>query len=664
MLSFSQVILLAFITFLPLNLFSQQVNWADSVIEYSSQKSPKAFAAIQVLGKPNRYPNPAFSTCAWSPEYSEERKLEYLSVGFKSPIVAKQLLIVENNNSGHILEIWISGNGKSRKIYQRTNPPSGGGGRLFIASLKDNVDLITGIKIIFDQPERLNTYQIDAIGLSESTEPVSLTINTAPTSSDFKAVSLGPVINTPYDEVCPIISPDGKSLYFDRKQHPNNIGAAKNDDIWLSELVGSSWSTPVNIGAPLNNEDHNFMCSLSPDGNTALVGNIYGSEQSGVSLSYRSAAGWSSPVAVKIDNFNNQNQYNEFTLSTDGSVMVMSLETPEGNGLLDLYVSFLKADKSYTTPRSIGNQINTAGNEMTPFLAADGKTLYFSSNGFPGYGNQDIFMAKRLDNSWTNWTEPMNLGSEVNTPEWDVYYSIDAKGEYAYFSSSKTTGTNLDLFRIQLPPEAQPNNVMWLKGRVSDRSSDSTISAQLTIVSLDNPEIANSLNSSIEKGYNTILQQLGNYQITINADGYYAADTIVAIQLLTDYNEVVKDFSLVPMKEGVIITMKNILFKVNSSILEDTSFAEIDKVVKFMVDNPKIELEIRGHTNGVCDDDYCNSLSTKRAKAVVDYCIARGIEPTRLTWKGLGKTEPIADNKTAAGRQANQRVEFMVTKVK
>ena len=660
------VLCLLLLVFSNLLVKAQEIIWASAVVHFSSEKSNKAFGAIQVIGKPNRYPNPAFSTCAWSPEYNESRSEEFIEVTFEHAVIGKQILVVENNNSGHIKSIQIVFEDKTTKqVYIRTSQAISGPGRLFVAGIKDNLKPIQGIKIVFDQPELMNTYQIDAIGISTSTEPPMLSINTTPDPLNNKAISLGPNVNSPFDEVYPIISPDGSTIYFDRKVHPGNIGMAKNDDIWVAQKIDGNWAEAENIGPPLNNENHNFICSISPDGNTALVGNVYLpaiGNGAGVSLTHKKMDGWTLPQPVKINNFSNLNQYNEFCISGDRGIMVMSLETSAGKGLLDLYVSFLQADGSYSTPKNFGSAINTAGNEMTPFLAADGKTIYFSSNGFPGYGNQDIFMAKRLDNSWTNWTEPLNLGSEVNTPEWDVYYSIDAKGEIAYFSSSKTNGTNLDIFSIKLPPQAKPEDVLWLKGVVSDRITSLPINADLTIKTISEPINFGFTNSSISSGYALILQQFGSYQIQISADGYYVNDTVITIDSLIGFDEIIKNFSLIPRKEGLIIEMKNILFKVNSSVLEDSSFQEIDKIVRFMKSNNGVAIEIRGHTNGLCDDDYCNMLSEKRAKAVVEYLIDSGIERNRLAYKGLGKTQPIADNKTVAGRQANQRVEFMITK--
>lgn len=645
----------------------QDIIWADSVLSFSSQKSNKAFSAKQALGKPSKYPNPGHTTCAWSPEYADLRSNEFLEVNFRNPVLAKQIVIVENSNSGHIQSIYIKDDVHSEKlVYQREASTIAGGGRLFVLSMNTNDLFIRTVKLVMDKPESLNTYQIDAIGLTTYTGEIKIALNELKDSLNYRSESLGININSGFDEVYPIISPDGKTLYFDRKLHPENIGDKRNDDIWLSVFTDNSWNPAVNVGPPLNNINHNFLCSISPDGNTALVGSDYtnpSSEDPGVSLTYKTKTGWTIPVPIKVHDFKNLNQYNEFTLAANGATLVMSSETQEGYGLLDLYVSFMQADGSFSKPMNLGRDINTAGNEMTPFLAADGKTLYFSSTGFPGYGFQDIFMSRRLDNSWKNWSEPLNLGSTVNTPEWEAYYTIDAQGQYAYFSTSNTAGSNLDIFRIKLPPSAKPENILWLKGIVSDRISGDAISAQISYSSLVDSTINGISNTTTIAGYAVILPQSDSYNVTISADHYYTTDTTIMINALSSFSEIIQNFTLIPKKTGVIIEMRNILFAINSSILEDTSFVELDKVVKFLKQNPGVEIEIRGHTNSLCDDNYCLSLSSKRAKSVMDYFISGGIPASRLTYKGFGKSVPIADNKTASGRQKNQRVEFMITKI-
>lgn len=646
--------------------YSQTIYWADSIVSYSSQKSEKAFSASQVIGKPSKFPNPGHTTCAWSPEFSDLRSNEFIEVSLPAPIVAKQLVVVENSNSGHIQSIFVyDEKHNERLVYTRSNDYKIGGGRLFILALRENMNTVNGIKLVLDKPESLNTYQIDAIGITDALTELKIELNEIVDSLNYKAESLGSNVNSGFDEVYPIIAPDGRTLYFDRKLHPENLGDKKNDDIWTSIKEGEQWAKATNIGPPLNNSNHNFLCSISPDGNVALVGSDYTNplaEDPGVSLTYKTETGWSIPVGIKVNGFKNLNQYNEFSLAPDGTTLIMSSETNEGFGLLDLYVSFLLENGSFSTPINLGKNLNTAGNEMTPFLAADGKTLFFSSTGFPGYGFQDIYMSRRLDNSWINWTEPINLGKNVNTPEWEAYYTIDAHGEYAYFSTSNTEGSNLDIFRIKLPPTVKPENILWLKGIVSDRITGAKVAARIEYKCVTDSLVRGNSNTTTTDGYAIILPQSASYNIMISADNYYTGDTSLVINALESYSEIVQNFTLIPKQKGVIIEMRNILFGINSSVLEDTSFTELDKVVKFLKQNPGVEIEIRGHTNSLCDDNYCIILSSKRAKSVMDYFISMGIPASRLTFKGLGKSVPIADNKTAAGRQINQRVEFMITK--
>jgi len=650
-------------------VIAQQIIWSDTVIAFSSEKSDKLFSAKQATGPPNRYPNPAFTTCAWSPTFHEGRDSEFIQVGFPKPVVGKEIFIVENHMAGHIRAVYamISGAGE-KMIYKRpANAVIDQYGRMLVIPISSNTAPVVALKLVLDPPALMNTYQIDAIGISEVKGTPLPEIHLA--IQEFPAIAerLGNAVNSAYDEVYPVVAPDGKTLYFDRKLHPQNIGDQKADDIWYSRHLSGTWTEAVNLGGPLNNDSHNFLCSISPDGNSALVGNTYAGDAiigGGVSETFRVDGKWTAPKPVRIDAFENINPYNEFHLSPGGDILIMSIETAAGTGLLDICVSFRAEDGSFSKPLNIGKNINTAGNEMTPFLAADGKTLYFSSNGFPGFGNQDIYMAKRLDDTWQHWTEPLNLGPEVNTPEWDVYFSIDAKGAFGYFSSSKSAVTNLDIYRIKMPPELQPGNVYWLKGVISDKITGEALEATLNFKIEPSAGPVSSGSSNAEGDYALILPGAGTYRLLIKAEGYLSTDTLIDLAELAEFNEAIRNFQLIPARAGVIVQIPDILFKVNSHLLEDTSFQALDRIVQFLQLNAGVSIEIRGHTNGLCDADYCNSLSERRAKQVATYITEAGIEPGRLTYKGYGKTMPIADNKTPEGRQANQRVEFMITGIK
>lgn len=643
---------------------SQEIEWADTVLGFSSQKSEKLFAADQALGLPSKAPFFGFSPCTWSPAFDTSRSSEYLSVGFGNPLRAKQAVVIENYLPGHIQSIdCIDSAGIMHNIYTRNTEESGlPMGRIFTCPLSGTL-AVYGIRITSDRASRFNTYQIDAIGISMSDAGLTIPFRVVQDTAHYVAQSLGSAVNTPYDEVYPVISPDGSMLYFDRKSAPQNEGPDRNDDIWFSRLTGSGWSPAERMGPPLNNEAPNFLCSISPDGNTALVGNVYTGNDAGagVSIAHKTDSGWAMPQVVHVDDFQNLSKYNEFSLSAGGNILLMSIETPGSHGLRDIYVSFLSASGNFSKPLNLGAVVNTAGEEMSPFLAADDKTLYYASNGLPGYGQQDIFMTRRLDDTWQHWSIPVNLGTSINTADWEAYYTIDAKGEFAYFCSARANGSNLDIYRIRLPGEAKPDFIAMLKGKITDASDGSILPANINYTNLDDSVSGGYSLSTSEVPYSLVLPYRSKYNIHIHANGYYDADTVIDLHNLTQFAEIVKNFTLIPKRTGAIIEMRNILFKANSADLEDTSHAELYKIFLFLQNNPGVHIEIRGHTNGLCDDAYCLQLSAKRAKAVADYLVTEGIEADRITWKGYGKTQPVADNSTAEGRQKNQRVEFMIT---
>ncbi len=298
---------------------AQQVEWADKVVEFSSQKSDKVFSAQQVLGIPSKLPVPGHSTCAWMPDYSETRNAEYIKVSFKKPFAARQIVVPENFNPGHVQKIFIY-DSLNRETLIYTKPKTSivaDAGRLFYVGVNSLTHKIYSVKVEFDKPDKFNPYQIDAVGLTASAQPIVLEIYEIEEMNKFNSENLGPSINTSYDEIYPIISPDGNRLYFDRKLHPQNTGDQKNDDIWFSDIRNNVWVDAKNVGAPLNNIAHNFLCSISPDGNIALLGNTYTGSGAGpgVSIAYQTDKGWDMPEPVRIKNYQNLSEYNEFSLA-------------------------------------------------------------------------------------------------------------------------------------------------------------------------------------------------------------------------------------------------------------------------------------------------------------------------------------------------------------
>lgn len=241
--------------------------------------------------------------------------------------------------------------------------------------------------------------------------------------------------------ILPLLSPDGRRLYVDRKHHPQNTGGTRDpDEIWYVErLPTGEWSELRNLGPPLNTPGSDVLCALSPDGTEALVFGIYrpdGSKQAGFSVSRWTDSGWGSPQPLRIRNFYNLSQHYYATWSPDRRVLILSLQCLDSYGGLDLYVSFYDSlQGEWTEPENMGSTLNTSGMEGSPFIAPDGQTLYFFSTGHRGFGGMDLFMSRRLDETWKHWGTPLNLGPEINTTGDEASISLTPHGDTAYIVS-------------------------------------------------------------------------------------------------------------------------------------------------------------------------------------------------------------------------------------
>ncbi len=649
---------------------SQNVQWASRVIEFSSQAGEKAGSAQQVLGKPNVLPRFYDSPCSWTPFREENVEGEWIKVEFAKAMSIRQIAIAENHNPGAVSHIYVFDiTGKEHSVYRndstRVIPDMG---RMLRVKIPLTAYKVKSLKLVLNTKNVMGWNQIDAIGISDSDTPIEGEINLVKDLVfDGKPQNLGTGINSRYDEIMPVISPDGKTLYFDRKDHPENSSAPEkvNDDIWFSIIeTGSVWSRATNVGSPLNNDGHNFLAAISPDGNMALLGNIYeadGSMTSGVSLSTRKASGWTFPERVPVQNYFNRNRYSEFHMGTDSRTIVMAIERDDCQGGKDLYVCFKKPDGLWTEPQNLGTIVNSAGTEMSPFLAADGKTLYFSSNGFSGYGGQDMFLTRRLDDSWKNWSEPQNLGTSINSAAWDAYYSIPASGEYAYFSSEAHSIGKTDIFRIRLPKELKPDPVVLVSGKVMDEKSRTPIEAEIVYEDLvTGEEIGTATSNPLTGEYKIVLPGGRKYGFRAKAPRYLSVNENLDLTHILEYEEMNKDLFLVPVRKGETVILNNIFFSPQSAELTKESKPELNRVVEFMKENPTVTIEICGHTDNSCSEDYCSKLSTERARSVANFVMIQGIPKSRLSYRGYGSRKPIADNNTKEGKQKNRRVEFTI----
>ena len=449
-----------------------QVQWASKLIDFSSeykseliQENSTRCSAVQVLGYPNvsKYGE---SSLAWSPAKQQAGK-EFVTVGFSTPQTVQQVIVGETFNAGSVCEIILYDNsGKKYTVYENKNP----------SFVKKYNDLLTYFKIkpVYNVNKLkliLNTdaigggQEIDCIGISSTTAPYIHNINVIKYSETVgQPENLGPNINSQFYDHLPLISPDASMLYFIRKLTNEENSQKFDDDIYVSQIMPSGkFSNAQNIGPPLNNQTSNFVCFISRDNNRLYVANKYiknTHNYTGLSVSSKLKNGeWSKPKSLDIPNLYNKNEFAHYHMSLDENIALMCVQRDDSYGDLDIYVSQKYSDGEWSSPKNLGPIINTVGAEGSVFLAADGRTLYFSSTGHPGFGSYDMFMSKRLDDSWTNWSKPLNLGNKINTEEMDIYYTIPAAGDYAYFSSGLSYFGKNDLYRIRLPKEARPEYV-------------------------------------------------------------------------------------------------------------------------------------------------------------------------------------------------------------
>jgi outer membrane protein OmpA-like peptidoglycan-associated protein len=477
--------------------------------------------------------------------------------------------------------------------------------------------------------------------------------------------NLGTNINTAYGEYMPVIAPDDQTLYILRVDDPDNYGG---EDIWYAQRKpDGKWGPAQNIGTPLNNSSHNYVISVMPDNNLMYVANLYKSDGSfaagGISKSSKTVNGWSLPQEVVIDNFYNRSVgWQNFTFSSTRKVLIMSIQREDTKGSVDLYISFLKEDDIYSEPKNLGTVLNTTGTECSPFLAADDRTLYFSSNGHSGYGSNDIFVSRRLDDSWTNWSEPKNLGPEVNGPEWDGFYTIPASGETAYLVS-RTENNNHDIFQIKIAEAAKPQPVALIFGKVFDQKTGDPIAADIIYSDLETNEVVGKASSStIDGSYKIILPSGKQYGFLAEKEDFYSISENINLIDNKIYQEIERDLSLAPIEVAGTIRLNNIFFDTGEYELQKTSFSELERLVSILRKNPGMQIEIHGHTDNVGAEGSNQELSERRAQAVRDFLISRDIAADRLSIRGFGESAPIASNERSAGRRENRRVEFLIIK--
>lgn len=491
-----------------------------------------------------------------------------------------------------------------------------------------------------------------------------------------KIENLGININSDLPELRPTVSADGNLLFFICQNHPANTkfrSVPNSQDIWYSKRDSSGlWSEARHMRYPMNTTHYNAVYWISPDNNRILLrgafieGAFLGK---GVSMSYLQAdSTWSPPNALRIKNYEKYDKGNQSgaTMAHDAQSLLLYMTPERGSPDNDLYVCFRSPDGTWTEPKSLGKKINLPEyDEMTPYLAADGVTLYFSSNRPGGLGDNDIWMTKRLDKSWQKWSDPVNLGSPINTPDWDAFFTLDAGGEYAYLTTNLDTYGESDIVRVKLLEKEKPAPVVLVSGNVYNAKTKEPLSASLIYETLpDGVEAGNGVSSPADGAFKIVLPYDKNYSIRATADKFFAQSENLNLDSLVKagYKEIHKDLYLFPIEIGQVVRLNNVFFDFDKWDLRPESFIELDRVVKLLNENPSIEIEMSAHTDSKGSDEYNFTLSDNRARSVKEYIFSKGIAVNRIISQGYGETRPVATNDTDDGRQLNRRVEFKILK--
>jgi flagellar motor protein MotB len=483
----------------------------------------------------------------------------------------------------------------------------------------------------------------------------------------FNPVSVGPGINTNDDEYWPSITADGMTLMFTRQPNiTNNPGftGIVQEDFYVSHFENKAWQRAYNAGAPLNTDQNEGAQTLSSDGSYMFFtacNRPGGLGNCDLYFSAFSNGKWSEPSNLGAP-VNTRHWESTPSVSADGRTLFFSSSRPGGFGGKDIWYTRLNEKNQWIEPVNMGGLINTDGDEMSPFIHFDGKTLYFASDGRVGMGGFDLYVTRLKDDS--TWTEPQNLGYPINTWNDEMGLIIESVGQKAYYSSVRDKSNGKDIFSFDLYESARPNPVSYMKGKVYDKETGKLLKANYELINLSTGKIIFK-NVTDETGNFLVCLPSGyNYGINVSKPGYlFYSENFMFAGKHSASQPYIKRIVLNPAKVGEKMQLSNVFFEIDSWQLKQESMAELDNLANLLSDNKNLVMEIGGYTDSTGSVEYNQALSEKRALSVVDYLIKKGISSDRLKYKGYGNTSPLGDNITSEGRKLNRRTEAKIVEL-
>ncbi len=478
--------------------------------------------------------------------------------------------------------------------------------------------------------------------------------------SQFRPKELSETVNKFGLQYFPVLTADEQELIFTRRMGP---GPDDDEDLVVSRKdENGSWTAPVSISKNINSRYNEGTCTISADGRLLIFTSCIGRRGYGncdLFMSRKIGDEWTTPENIGPA-INTSAWESQPSLSADGRVLYFISDRRGGKGGRDIYTSRKDEDDNWTKAESMDQPINTPFDEISPFIHVNGRSLFYASNGKPGFGGYDIFRSELENGVWQN---PVNFGSPVNDHEDQFSLFVTADGTRGYYSHEDGRRENsAKLFEISIPDDLQIKyRSNFVKGVVRDKKTSAHIKSRIELFDLNKDELVSVVESdSVTGQYLMVLTKGSGYALYVTARDYLFQSLNFDYENDSNPEPVVIDIYLDKTDAGATAVLNNIFFDFDQYELKDKSITELNKIIRFLRERPEITVEIGGHTDSDGSADYNKQLSLKRAQSVVTYLVQKGIERGRLKEKGYGAEKPLKPNDSDENKQANRRIEFKI----
>lgn len=529
----------------------------------------------------------------------------------------------------------------------------------FSISLAGTGDFSKALEMVnrFLQTPGLNEQSVKAASYRKSTYEFALDHAAKHPGGQYTFLprNTGPGINTSALEYFPSLTIDGKKMIFNRR-------VDGDEDFYESDFVNGAWDAAKPLGGKINTNLNEGAQNVSQDGQWLIFTGCNYPEGEGscdLYIAYQTKNGGWTEAENLGPLVNSESWESTPSLSPDKKDLYFSSNRMGGYGGKDIWVTRRQANGKWGRPENLGPVINTGSDETCPFIHADNQTLYFNSNGHKGYGMADIFLTRKTGDS--TWSNPENLGYPVNTIDDEGSLIVASDGKTSYYASDRgDSKAGLDIYSFELREDVRANKTSWVKGKVYDKKTLNGLPCSVELTEINTRNIISRLQTDEDGNYLVTLPEGKDYAFNVNRKGYLFYSDNFSLHASNTDSFFTVNIPLQPVEAGASIVLKNIFFGNKQFDLQPASLPELDKVVTLMNDNPRLRLQINGHTDNVGRKEDNMALSLNRARSVTAYLVSKGVTASRLTAKGFGDSSPLASNETSQGKSLNRRTELNV----